>query len=322
MDLKPIIPFEPKGSQSVPDGANWIHQIKWDGVRVLTYFDGATARLFNRRLNERTHHYPELLDVKSYCDSDSVILDGEVIALGPDGKPSFHEVMRRDGMRRMERVAQAKKKVQITYLIFDMLYYNGQWINNWPLKDRLALLTKILTPNEHVQPVTCYPEGRDLFAVIQKQAMEGIVCKDLNSTYAINGKDERWIKVKNYGDVIAVVGGFTLNGGIVNAVMLGLYDGEDKLWYIGHTGTGRLTRGDWRKTTELLTPLVIKERPFQNIPERHKDAHWVEPRMTVKVKYTEWRWKEGRSLRQPSIQAFVDVPPGECKLPQSKDDEP
>ncbi|MDB5052920.1 MAG: ligase [Bacilli bacterium] len=97
MELEPVIPFEPIRSNSIPEGSVWIHQIKWDGVRVLTYYDGFKCRLFNRKLNERTNQYPELLDVKSYCHSDSVILDGEIIALGSDGKPSFHEVMRRDG---------------------------------------------------------------------------------------------------------------------------------------------------------------------------------------------------------------------------------
>jgi bifunctional non-homologous end joining protein LigD len=321
MDLKPIIPFEPIRSDTVPKGPDWIHQIKWDGVRVLTYYDGLECRLFNRKLNERTNQYPELLDVTKYCMANSVILDGEIIALGSDGKPSFHEVMRRDGIRRMERVEQAAKEVPITYLVFDVLFYNGQWINEWPLRERNQLLSRILTPNETVQLVTSHSEGNALYRVVQEADIEGIVCKDLNGTYAIDGKDDRWIKVKNYGDVIAVVGGFTLNGGIVNAVMLGLYDGAGKLWYIGHTGTGRLTRIEWRKLTETLLPTVITDKPFHNIPKRHKDAYWVQPMLTVKIVYTEWRWKEGRSMRQPSIQAFVDVPPGECMLPQTKVDE-
>ncbi|HEY0826910.1 MAG TPA: RNA ligase family protein [Bacilli bacterium] len=313
--MKPVIPFEPIRMDTIPLGEQWTYQVKWDGVRILVYYDKGKTQLFNRRLNERTQNYPELLDVKSYCHTDSVILDGEIIALGPEGKPSFHEVMRRDGLRRMERVPQVKKEVSITYLVFDVLFFNGKWIMDWPLKERLALLLKILKPSEHIQLVSCHLKGPDLYTAIQKQDMEGIVCKDLNSTYVIDGKDDRWIKVKNYGDVIAGIGGFTLNGGFVNSVLLGQYDDEGNFYYIGHTGTGRLTKDEWRKLTEILTPDVIKERPFKNKPERHNDAYWVRPKYTVKVKYTEWRWREGRSMRQPSIQAFVDVPPVECKLP-------
>jgi bifunctional non-homologous end joining protein LigD len=318
MDLMPIIPFEPIVSDSFPKGTDWIHQIKWDGVRILTYYDGSKCRLFNRKLNERTSQYPELLDVTKYCMANSVILDGEIIALGSDGKPSFHEVMRRDSIRRKERVGLAKKEVAITYLIFDVIFYDGQWVNEWPLRERNELLIRIITPNENVQLVSSHSEGNALYKVVQDADLEGIVCKDLNGTYAIDGKDDRWVKVKNYGDVVAVIGGFTLNGGIVNAILLGLYDLEGKLLYIGHTGTGRLTSGDWRKLTEILKQTVIKDRPFHDTHARHKDAYWVQPLFTVKIKYTEWRWKEGRSMRQPSIQAFMDLPPGECILPHTE----
>ncbi|MCK9907467.1 hypothetical protein MXD63_46645, partial [Frankia sp. Cpl3] len=76
--------------------------------------------------------------------------------------------------------------------------------------------------------------------------------------------------------------GFTLRGGIVNAVLLGLYDAEGRFWYIGHTGTGKLSQQQWRELTELLRPTVCKDRPFVNKPERHADAYWVQPMFTVK----------------------------------------
>jgi bifunctional non-homologous end joining protein LigD len=313
--MNPIIPFEPIRTTIIPIGENWLHQIKWDGVRILTYCDGNNAQLFNRKLNKRTENYPELLDIKSYTDASSVIFDGEVIALASDGKPSFHEVMRRDGIRHMENVLQQQKVVPITYMIFDILYYNGNWVNILPFIERNDILSNIVKPNEHVQIVRSFPDGGELYKVMQQQSMEGIVSKDVSRTYIIDGKDDRWRKIKNYGDIIAVIGGFTLSGGIVNSVLLGLYDLKGKFWYIGHTGTGKLSKSEWRELTEKLMPLVIKDRPFHNKPERHADTIWVRPELTAKVKYTEWRWKEGRLLRQPSIQGFVDIQSEECIFP-------
>lgn len=312
--MEPITPFEPMISSVIPEGDRWRFEIKWDGTRILTYDDGTETKLFNRKKNERTYHYPELVNIKDYCKAQSVILDGEVIALA-DGKPSFHEVMRRDLIKRLERVNEARLQVPITYMIFDILYLNGNWITSRPLFERLELLASIITTNEHVQVVSGHDHGRALFDAVVQQDMEGIVCKDLNSVYVIDGKDDRWLKVKNYGDIFAVVGGFTLGGGFVNSVLLGQYDAEGKLWYIGHSGTGKLTKADWRKLTDVLKPLTVKDRPFANKPERHPDAYWVNPELTVKVQYSEWRWKEGRALRQPSIQAFVEVPAKDCKLP-------
>ncbi|MFD2611701.1 ATP-dependent DNA ligase [Paenibacillus gansuensis] len=300
---------------SVPEGDHWRYEIKWDGTRMVTYYDQGTVTVYNRKQRERTHHYPELQDIHSYCMAESVILDGEMIALGRDGKPSFHEVMRRDLLTRMERIKEVQPAVPVTYMIFDVLYHNGTWVHTWPLAERLQLLEKIITPLPHIQLAAAHPDGNKLFQVMQQQNMEGIVCKDLRSAYAFGRKDDRWMKVKNYGDTVAAIGGFTLGGGFVNAVLLGQFDHEGKFWYIGHTGTGKLSKADWRQLTDLLAPSVVKERPFTNRPERHKDAYWVRPGVTVKVQFSEWRWQEGRSMRQPSIQSFVQTKAEDCKLP-------
>ncbi|ALS25297.1 DNA ligase [Paenibacillus naphthalenovorans] len=310
--MKPVIPFEPVSESLVPSEDRWIHQVKWDGVRMLTYYDGRQCRLFNRKLNERTFQYPELTEVQKYCRADSVILDGEIIALGKDGKPSFHEVMKRDGIRKLDRVPQAMRQVPVAYMLFDLLYYDGQWVLNKPLSARLELLNQTIIPGPVIQIVPSYDDGAALFQMTRQQGLEGIVSKELHSTYSINGKDRRWVKVKNYGDIAAVVGGYTLNGGIVNAVLVGVYTAEGKLWYIGHVGTGKLKKSEWVELTAKLKPATIRDKPFDNEHPEMKGAYWVEPKLVVKLQYTEWRWQEGRTLRQPSIQAFIDVPPREC----------
>jgi bifunctional non-homologous end joining protein LigD len=308
--MKPIIPFEPIREEIVPEGEQWIYQIKWDGVRILSYFDGSSIKLYNRKKNERTFQFPELTN-PTYCSAQSFILDGEVIALAADGKPSFHEVMRRDGIRRLNRVPQAQKEVPISYMIFDLIYLNGDWIHTCSLHERQRLLSEIIIPNEHIQMVTSHPDGNALLEVVRQQNMEGIVGKDLNRPYAIDGKDDRWVKVKNYGDVIAVIGGFTLNGGIVNSLLAGLYQ-DGLLYFIGKVGTGKLTAADWRELTITLTGTEIQTCPFAKQHPEFRGAYWVKPLLTAKIQYTEWRVHESRTMRQPSIQAFVGVPPAEC----------
>ncbi len=312
MQLTPIIPFEPMSTDTIPQGNQWMAQIKWDGVRILTYYDGKVVRLFNRRLNERTNHYPELQNINHFCNADSVILDGEIIALGPNGKPSFHEVMRRDGLRRLEKVSQVQSQVPISYMIFDIVFHNGEWVNHQSLQWRLELLQKIIKSNETVQLVTSYENSEHLFQIIKEQEMEGIVIKDKESKYIIGGKNNHWQKRKYYRDVIAVVGGVTLRDGTVNALILGLYDNQGNLWYIGHAGTGKLKKEDWRTLTQEISTIIIKERPFINKPERMKEAIWLKPYLTVKVQFSEWT--PGHTLRHPSIQSFMDLPPEQCLL--------
>lgn len=311
MPLTPIVPFEPIMTDVLPSGKQWIAQIKWDGVRMITYYDGGEVQLVNRKGNNRTRQYPELLDIASYCRADSVILDGEIIAL-VDGVPSFHQVMKRDSLRVEQQIKARVQQVPIVYMIFDILYYNGEWVTGRPLRERQQLLAETVITSGHVQLVPSYTDIPLLHDVSVQHRLEGIVVKDVNSVYALGGKDKRWQKRKNIQDVNAVVGGVTFRDGIVNALLLGLYAEDGSLVYIGHAGTGKLKVADWRSITERVADMAVKDRPFVNQPERHKGAVWIRPEWVVKVNFLEWT--PGGTLRQPSIQAFVDVSPADCRL--------
>lgn len=309
--MEPIQPMEPLAHNTIPDSEDWIAQVKWDGVRILTYVENGATRLFNRKKHERTMNYPELLDHRSFCKAESVILDGEMIALGADGNPSFHEVMRRDGIRRKDRLSIAREQVRVTYMIFDVIFLNGNWVHQQTFTDRTNMLRSIIKPKDNIQLVRCHDDGKALFEVVIRNGMEGIVLKRKSSPYLL-GKKKEWLKVKNYRDLIAPIGGFTLNKGIVNAVLLGLYDNSGRLIYIGHSGKGKLTNREWRELTDVLKPMAIHDKPFANKPERINGVYWVEPILSVKVKYAEWT--SGRSLRQPCIEGFVQVDPKECLI--------
>lgn len=312
INLEPILPMEPVSSNTIPAGEEWIAQVKWDGVRVLTYADDGGVQLFNRKKNERTLHYPEISNISEYCSSRSVILDGEVISLGENGKPSFQRVMRRDGLRNIDRIRRAAETVPIIYMIFDIIYLNGVWIDDKSFHERNEILSSIITPNKHIQLVPSIDQTQSLFNAVKEQEMEGIVLKRMDSLYAIGKKREDWLKVKNFQDIIAVIGGFTLRHNTVNSILLGLYDSKGRLHYVGHTGTGKMTVSDWRELTKELKEIVTEHLPFNKIPQRHADAVWVQPQMTVKIKFAEWT--EGGALRQPSIEGFIEFPPEECLL--------
>lgn len=313
MKLQPIIPFEPILATQLPSGDQWIAQIKWDGVRMLSYYDGSTARLINRRGNDRTVQYPELVDITAYCKANSVILDGEIIAL-KDGKPSFHEVMRRDSLKNSSTITVVKHQVPVIYMVFDILYHNGQSTMDQPLFSRQQLLNDILLPHPHVQIVPSYIHPDELFAAAQVQRLEGIVCKDIHSTYAPGGKDKRWQKRKIISDITAVAGGVTFRDGIVNALLLGLYDPQGKLHYIGHAGPGKLTMQDKRTLTAQVQRLALDHSPFAAAPQRGKNAFWIKPELVFKVHFLEWN--TSGTLRQPIIQAKVDLPPEACTMAQ------
>lgn len=314
LKLTPVIPFEPIKTDRAPKGDRWVAQIKWDGVRMLTYLDETKeVRLVNRRLNDKTAQYPELLQVHSYCKANSVILDGEIIAMAA-GKPSFHQVMKRDRMRLSQSIPNAMSRIPITYMVFDLLYLNGEWLTELPLWQRQQQLEEILQPNATIQLVSSVTAHEQLYSITEKHGLEGVVYKDLDSTYRIKGKDERWQKHKHYHELNAVVGGVTLRGDVVNALLLGLYADQKQLFYIGHAGTGKLTAADWQLLTEKLESFALPQKPFANTPERLENTVWMKPVLTVRIRYMEWT-KDG-VLRQPSIQGFVQVDPTLCSFAQ------
>ena len=314
MKINPIIPFEPVRMLHPPSGTNWVAQVKWDGVRILHYYDGSESRLFNRRLNERTKQYPEFLDTHSFCQADSVILDGEVIAF-ENTTPSFHEVMKRDRLKQEQSIQHALSVTPVTYMIFDILYYNNAWVIDQSLESRQQLLDRNIMPRTNVQLVQNFSDGPALFNLMSQYQMEGVVYKDLSSKYRIQGKDDRWRKHKIVNDLFAVVGGVTKANHIVNSLLLGLYTDTGDLIYIGSAGTGKLKRQDWVSITEQTNNLVSAQSPFSNVPETAKKVFWVQPELTVKVEYLEFT--PGGSMRHPSIQTVVDIDIHECTVNQT-----
>ncbi|MNI23549.1 putative DNA ligase-like protein [compost metagenome] len=313
--LNPIIPFEPIRAKDIPKGDNWIAQVKWDGVRMLTYYNGDEVKLINRKGNERTQQYPEFTNIQTYCNADSVILDGEMIALH-GGKPSFHEIMRRDSLRRAQEIRFAAGRIPAIYMIFDIVYCNGDWVDHLTLAGRQQLLAEVIQPNERVQIVPNVSDASSLFTVMKQQEWEGIVCKKLDSAYVPGGKDDRWVKVKLAFDMYAVVGGVTFRDGLVNALLLGLYNAEGKLNYIGHAGPGKCSYEDLRSLTGTVQSLAIEKSGLAGISKaKAKGALWLSPRLTVKVQFMEWT--PGGTMRHPVIQGFASVPPEECNLFQN-----
>lgn len=308
--LTPVVPFEPVTTEWIPEEDNWISQVKFDGVRVLTYYDGSNIKLYNRKLHERTLHYPELTDITSYCEASSIILDGEIVAF-VNGKPAFYQVMKRDGIRNLNRVKTLRTSIPVVYMIFDILHLNDQSLTNLPLSERQARLRDVIRPQDSVQLVDNFTDGHELYEAVRANGLEGIVMKDKHSLYAINGKDARWRKKKCFKDIIAVVGGVTVKEGTVNAFLLGLYDHDNQLHYIGKSGPGRFTQADLAQVTQFVKTIAQPTKPFQERVSA-QGAVWLTPRLTLKVEFLEWT--PANTLRHPTTQAFVTADPQTCRF--------
>lgn len=306
-------PMEPILHPQAFDSSDYIYQVKWDGVRMLAYISGTEVRLINKRMNERTLQYPELQQLAELVQGCPAVLDGELIVLR-NGQSSFPSIIRRDLSRTRTSIAAVQRELPVDYMLFDILYYDGRDLTHLPLTDRKKVLTEAIKeglPRIHI--VEDFPEGKNLFAAVQAQDMEGIVAKRKTSRYLEGKKHREWLKIKYRRSLRCLAGGYTVNEQQqMNSLLLGLYQG-DQLLYIGRASSG-ISPSEWEALSSVLPDLKTGQTPFADFPppgSRSKPEYrFTEPVLTLQVEYAEWT--DNRHLRSPSIKGFTSCPAEEC----------
>ena len=284
---------------AVPTGPAWVHEVKWDGMRVLADIHGGQLTLTSRTGNDVTASYPELAGL---ADSyDDLLLDGEVVAL-QNGRPSFAALADRmhvGDRRRAERLAAVRP---VTYMVFDLLRLFGEDLTGQPLSARRQLLERLDLTGRHWQVPPVYPDGEELFRATREQGLEGVVSKRLASSYFPGRRSPEWLKSPHRMTISAVVGGWrpekTNDAGRLGAVLLGVPTAQG--WrYAGRMGSG-IAGAAQRQLAELLEPLRADESPFCDaVPAMDaRGAVWVRPEVVVEARVLEVT-RDGR-LRQPA----------------------
>lgn len=308
-----IRPMEPVLHPEPFDDAGWAFQLKWDGVRILAYVDGAGGvRLINRRGNERTAQYPEVVAALREQLGGAIssvptasrwwaVLDGEMVAMA-GGKPDFPTVMRRDRANRPgvpERMAAA---VPVTYALFDLLIWNGRDWTAQPFAARTAQLRQALqTRAPLLLTDTVWGQGRALFAAVQQRGLEGIVAKRASSPYRAGEKHRDWLKVKAFRQDVFPVGGLLLRGHSLASLLLGRWE-NGVLRYAGRVGS--LTQELSRELLAWSESALALRCPFQPPPPvRDGVPRWLEPQLAARVEFLEWT--EDGQLRHPRLRELT-----------------
>lgn len=284
---------------SVPTGADWLHEVKWDGMRLLADIHDGRLVLTSRNGNDATASFPELDGLKdAYEDA---LLDGEVVALEA-GKPSFAALAERmhvSDRRRAERLAAVNP---VTFMVFDLLRLFGQDLTAQPLSARRELLERLDLSGPHWQVPPVYDDGPELFEATRDEGLEGVVSKRRSSPYLPGRRSTEWLKVPHRRTISAVVGGWrpeqTNDAGRLGAVLLGVPSPQG--WrYAGKMGSG-IAGVAQRRLTDLLAPLRADAPPFcDSVPALDaRGATWVRPEVVVEARVLGWT-REGR-LRQPA----------------------
>ncbi len=288
--------------REVPDGAGWLHEVKYDGYRIIGRKAGDEVTLFSRSGLDWTVRFPAIASALEGLPCKDALVDGEVAFVLPSGVTDFTSLQ-----EHIDTPHQA-----IRYFLFDLIEVDGEDWRKKPLetrKDRLArLLSAKGLPERLIYSDHVRGSGRDFLAEACASGLEGIVSKRASAPYR-SGRSKDWLKIKCGKRAEFVIGGYsrsTTKDRPFASLLLGTFkDGE--LNYAGKVGTG-FDSADLTALAKRFKPLERKMSPFAEVPaSERRGAVWLEPELVAEIAYTEWTG-DGR-LRHPSFQGLREDKP-------------
>ncbi len=300
-----------------PDDGRWAYEIKWDGVRAIAYVEGGRVRLTSRNGKDITPRYPELRELGRALGSHEAVLDGEVVAFGPDGKPSFQRLQGRMHLTSESQVRRLSQREPVTYVVFDVLFLDGHSLMGLTYEERRSLLAKLeLNGPAWQTPAHRVGDGEALLEATRMQGLEGIIAKRLDSQYAPGKRTPGWVKVKNFRNTEVVIGGWLPGegnrSGRLGALVVGVHGDDGELKYAGRVGTG-FDQRELDRLGKLLGERAADDTPFAG-RQPPKETRFVTPDLVASVAYSEWT--SAGTLRAPSYKGLRDdIDPSDVTRP-------
>jgi bifunctional non-homologous end joining protein LigD len=302
------------------DDPDWLFEIKWDGYRAVAFIEDGGVRLVSRNQNDLTAQFAELKSLPQFVKAQRAILDGEIVALDDEGRPSFSLMQQRTGFQPGKRRLPRREGVPVVYYAFDLLYLDGLDLRRVALDERKRVLQERIVAGGVVQFSDHYAEkGLDLFEAAKRRGLEGIVAKKRSSAYE-EKRSTNWLKIKITQRQECVIGGYTDPEGsrdYFGALVLGLYDRRRRLIHVGQAGTG-FDQKMLQEIFAVLQPLKTKENPFYGEIGGLRKVQFVRPELVAEIKFAEWTHETadgGMKLRAPVFMGLrFDKPAEECRL--------
>ena len=269
----------------------WVFEEKYDGVRSIAYKEGDTVSLISRNAINRADRYPEIAGAIRELAPRTLALDGEIV------------IFDKKDVSRFQLLQQGKGRPQ--YVVFDCLYVNGRDLRKEPLSARREMLEKFVKPSATLLlSARLAEDGLKAFQAASRKGLEGVIAKRLSSVYS-GRRSSDWVKVKVHQEDEFVIGGFTKPSGArryFGALLLGVYDGDGGLRYVGKVGTG-FNEKTLSELYRKFQPLERSKSPFAS-DVRERDVTFLAPELVAQISYGE-RTAEGK-LRQPVFLGLRD----------------
>jgi bifunctional non-homologous end joining protein LigD len=305
------------------DSDQWLYEIKWDGYRVEAVVRDGQARIWTRRRIDAATYFPDLAGRADWIEADEAIVDGEVVALDPEGRPDFSLLQDRTGLRGLEQAtrrrsaeaprltSEERAKIPLAYMVFDLMHLDGRSLVDVPLEERKRVLRSVLRPHAMVRYAShVVADGTTFTQVAAERGLEGVVAKRRDSAYQPGKRTRDWLKIKlRREQEIVVVGWLPGKGTHKDLGSLVVAVNEDgRLRHAGQVGSG-IDAKTRRALLDAMEPIRRDTSPLDPVP-RLPEARWVEPNIVIRAEFSEWT--SDKLLRQAAFKGVeVDRDPSQ-----------
>jgi bifunctional non-homologous end joining protein LigD len=273
----------------LPEGQDWMYELKLDGYRALIVKNGDEIRLRSRNDKDLTRAYPEIERAARRLGAQSAVVDGEIVAVDANGHPSFQALQHRS----------AHPAHAIVFYAFDLLHLNGESLETRPLKERRAQLPAIVKHTGLLLSEPLAGSAAEVADAVRALGLEGVIAKRWSSRYRAGQRGGTWVKLKLDQQQEFVIGGYRPGPHGVDALLVGVFDGR-ALRFAGKVRAGFTPRLR-REVAAALEPLEVARCPFVDLPnarpsrwgggvtaEQMREMRWVAPRLVAQVRFVEW----------------------------------
>ncbi len=291
-------------ARTLPIGPEWSYEVKWDGYRAQVVKNGTVVTLASRNLKNITAQFPHVAAAAARIDANRALLDGEVVAVDAEGRPSFQALHH-----------WATEGLSIVFYAFDLLHLDGRDLLRIPLDDRRSALRRVIGDGGLLVSEPLPGTPAQIERAVRELQLEGVVAKRRRSFYEPGRRSDAWVKVRFARHQELIVGGYKPNAATFDSLLVGYYEGR-RLMCAGKVRNG-FTPHLRAELFERLRPLTIAKCPFANLPssrtshwgegitaEEMTALRWVKPALVAEISFVEWT-RDG-SLRHAAFLGLRD----------------
>jgi DNA ligase D-like protein (predicted ligase) len=290
----------------LPESESWEYEVKLDGYRALGIKSGGRTKLLSRNGKDLSERFFGVTAALTKLPDETVI-DGEIVALDENGRPSFGALQ------------NGSRGAPLRFFAFDLLFIAGRDIEKRPLEERRQLLRQQVMPR--MVAIISYSEtleasASDVIAAVKEQGLEGVIAKRRDSVYEAGRRSGAWVKMRVNKGQEFVIGGYVPAGTNLASIVIGYYEGE-KLIYVARVRNGFTPASRSEVLKQLRRGQETPRCPFANLPQRDKgrwgegltaekmaDCRWLKPELVAQIEFAEWT--EGDHLRHSKFVALRD----------------